>query len=896
MAKDLADELRALARQVSGDFDAPRAEAGRNFWNLARQFRAALPPLLLPHRSGSGRRRLGYLVIKPERMPEYLEVLSGAHGTGDEDVWLYLLGAGKGPTVAWARTVDLAHCTELDAARVIAEADLDILVDLDGAALMAVPLIIALRPARAMVEPLFEPALPGGDRLRAVVPDSVDAAAQRVRLARSAANHAPGSAPHPLDSPTELNGGLKRAINLHRAGELDAARAAYEGVLARYAEHPVAAYLLGNLLHLQDRSSEAIPWLRRAARAAPEFRDAHYALGQRLADSRRWDEAAPAYRRAVELTPSFAAGWSGLGLAIEHDRGPVGRAAIDCLERAVALEPDTLQWRFNLGAVLQRSGDLAAARQAYEQVLARSPEHIEAHFNLGAAAQHQGDYPAAIAAYRAVLRQQPGFAAAYPELGGCLQVTGQIRAWLENFGRFRASCPESLPMAVYGLEASMAAGDPAAHADWRERILAGSFLPVDPEEFTRNWEQLLFLLLHVDLEREVLHQWYECYDAAATAWYGAPAGLPGVRRPGRLRIGYLSGDLREHVMGHMIYAWVNRHDRSRYDVFLYSLAAARDAWTARFQALGMPLVDLGSLSPDTAAARIREDDIDLLIDCSGHTRGAQPGILALKPARVVATHVATPGPVGLRAIDYKLTETLAENEDAQQFVLERLLPVAGGVFPWRRYAAPAALDRSSLGLGPETFVCGAFVSLLKLSPRCLNLWRRLLAQVPAAVLAFSPAQASWQPAYLRWLQAHGIGRDRVVFVPCPADATGQLARYRVLDAALDPLPCGNVNGTMEALAMGVPVVTLVGPRHGERLGNALLSRFGVTATIARDEDAYIRIAERLARDPQWTLQVRALIAQRLVDSPVWDADAHVRGLEAAYDRMLAECGVIAGRQ
>ena len=186
---------------------------------------------------------------------------------------------------------------------------------------------------------------------------------------------------------------------------------------------------------------------------------------------------------------------------------------------------------------MQRSGDLAAARQAYEQVLARSPGHVEALFNLGAVAQDQADYPAAIAAYRAVLQQQPGFAAVYPQLGACLQLTGQIEAWLENFRRYRASCPESLPMAVYGLEASMAAGDPAAHADWRDRILAGRFLAADPEEFTRNWEQLLFLLLHVDLDREILHQWYVRYDATATrvvrraGWIARhPAAGPGADR------------------------------------------------------------------------------------------------------------------------------------------------------------------------------------------------------------------------------------------------------------------------------------------------------------------------------------------------------------------------------
>src|SRR4030095_11796843 len=104
------------------------------------------------------------------------------------------------------------------------------------------------------------------------------------------------------------------------------------------------------------------------------------------------------------------------------------------------------------------------------------------------------------------------------------------------------------------------------------------------------------------------------------------------------------------------------------------------------------------------------DDIDILVDCSGHTRGAQQGILALKPARVVATHIATPGPVGLRSIDYKLPDEYAESSDAQQFTIERLGPVSGGVFPWHRYSRPEQLStRASLGIPDEAYVCGVFV-------------------------------------------------------------------------------------------------------------------------------------------------------------------------------------------
>jgi protein O-GlcNAc transferase len=897
MSQVLVGELRAMAQRFSGSPVAWRAEATRNFWNIAKQLRAALPPLLLPQRTGSSKRRIGYLVAGRLGFAENLAALANAHHGADEQVWLYVLGDVKDPlAAAWARTVDLGGLTELHAARVIAEADLDALVDLDGAAFAAMPLMIALHPARGVIEPAFEPAYSGDAGVEQPVLHAARGVAQLAQLARTAVCGLQTASDWQFDSPAELNGRLNRAILMHQEGGLDAARSAYEDVLSRYAEHPVAAYLLGQLLYQQGRPEEAIPWLRLAARAAPEFRDAHYTLGQRLADAGRWDEAAAAYRCTVELTPDFAAAWSGLGLAVERSQNAADRAAIEHLERAVALEPDTAQWRFNLGAAWQRQGAFPAARRMYEQVLTHSPGHDEARFNLGAVAQDQGDYPAAIAAYRCVLQQQPGFSAAYPQLGACLQLTGQIDAWLENFSHYRTACPESLPMAVYGLEASMAAGEPAAHAHWRDRILAGKFPSTDPEEFTYNWERLLFLLLHVDLDRDVLHQWYERYNAMATACYGSPLTLPTQRRPGPPRIGYLSGDLREHVMGRMIYELVSRHDRARYEISLYSLSAKQDAWTARFQALGVPLIDLSSLPHTAAASRIREGDIDLLIDCSGPTRGAQPGILALKPARVIATHIATPGPVGLRAVDYKLTDSLAESDDAQQFVIERLLPLEGGVFPWRRYGPPGELKRESLGLVPGAFVCGVFVSLMKLSPRCVDLWRRVLEQTPNAVLAFSPTQVAWQPAYLRWLQAHGIGRDRVVFIPCPSNEAGQLARYQVLDVALDPLPCGNVNGTMEALAMGVPVVTLVGPRHGERLGHALLSRFGVTETIAYDEVDYVSLVCRLARDPEWATHLRERIRQRLVDSPVWNADANVRGLETACDQMLAEHGIPVGHQ
>jgi predicted O-linked N-acetylglucosamine transferase (SPINDLY family) len=341
-------------------------------------------------------------------------------------------------------------------------------------------------------------------------------------------------------------------------------------------------------------------------------------------------------------------------------------------------------------------------------------------------------------------------------------------------------------------------------------------------------------------------------------------------------------------MGRMIFELVSRHDRSRFAPYLYALNTTTDEFSGRFKALGHPWVDLARLPYASAAARIGDDDIDILVDCSGHTRGAQQGILALKPTRVIATHIATPGPVGLHAIDFKLTDEFAESPDAQDFLIERLLPVPGGVFPWRRYSPQAPMRRDAAGTRSGAFVCGAFVSLMKLSPRCLRLWRTILERVPDAVIALSPPSPAWHAAYLRWLHAHGIDAERVLFVPHGSDEAAGLARYGVLDVALDPMPCGNVNGTMEALAMGVPVVTLAGVRHGERLGNALLRRFGVTDTIAADEAAYVELVVRLARDSGWATDLRRRIVEAAAHSPVWDAQARTRDFESTLASMLTE--------
>ena len=181
----------------------------------------------------------------------------------------------------------------------------------------------------------------------------------------------------------------------------------------------------------------------------------------------------------------------------------------------------------------------------------------------------------------------------------------------------------------------------------------------------------------------------------------------------------------------------------------------------------------------------------------------------------------------------------------------------------------------------------SFVSLLKLSPRCLGLWKRILDAVPQGVLAFSPTRTEQQALYRRRLESFGIAAERIVFVPWAQDDAIDRARYRLIDVVLDTLPYTGGDTTAAALDMGVPVVTRVGERQAERMTYSLLAHLGVTATVADNDDDYVAIAVRLARDRPWRDAVAAEILAALPVSGLADADRYTRSLESAYERALA---------
>jgi len=888
-----AEALRRIAMALFERDPAAAVIASDAYCTLCAESRPSVP-LLWPLRTGGGSLRVVCLVAESTAatFAHATASISDAFANlspqefaceflcfGDEAATRASLA---GSTLADAMFRSLSAHPEPSIGRAIAATDPDVLLDTAGLANATGPLLAA-RPARniwsltSVVAPMAGPPL---------VDRKLDDARTLASALRAAREALPTSAAATATA-GELAEWWDRAVRAHQRGEQAAAAAGYARVLEAQPAYAPALHLAGSLAREQGDNALALRSLTAALAAAPDFSDARTLAVQSAIAQHDAESAVALAREGLARNPRDVVLWRGLGHA-ELARSN-GVAAAEAFGNALLLAPVDGETHYNRGVALQMAGNTVEAARAYQRALTFRPDFVAADFNLGVLFQLQGQNAAAAAAYKQVLASHKDHVAAHKNLGEVLFASGHFDAWVENFRRFEMYCPNALPLVAQALEVYQYLGDFAKIEQYLEGLRNERFPATSDVELVDALEELLFLLLNFDVEPEMLLRLGETYDQAAGHVYGSPLPRREQRRPGKLRIGYLSADLRNHVMGKMMWHAIERHDRDRFALYFYSTAPVRDGWTEKFVGIATRFAMVATMHELAAADEIVLDDLDLLVDLSTHTQGARPGILAQKPARVQMTHVASCGAVSLSAIDFKLTDRFADVPENQTFHLETLLPMEGCVYPFRR-VAPAVthpFQRARHGIKPETVVIGAFVRLQKLSRRCLTLWRDVLERIPNALLAFSPNDARLRPYYTRVAAAAGIAPARLLFLPQGRDEAENQARYGIVDFTLDTMPYGGVNGTLEALAMGVPVVTLKGRKHGERSGYSILSNLGVGQTIAESGREYIQIAFRLATDAAFMREVRAAIQVGLEHSALADSAAHTRHLEAAYLNALS---------
>lgn len=552
-------------------------------------------------------------------------------------------------------------------------------------------------------------------------------------------------------------------------------------------------------------------------------------------------EAAQCFRHLTDLQPHNAEGFYNLGIA-ERSLGAT-EAAEQAFRRATEINPAYPEALECLAHLLLDRGALSAGSDALRTALALRPDNAEWHVNLGAALQMQGLLGEAIGAYERARALRPGSGIASENLGSTLASQGRL--------------DEAIALYREGLRRNP--GDARTHSNL---LLTLNYLCQGPARVFAEHRR-----------------WEEMHGASTASQPFTNSADP--ERP--LRIGYVSPDFRAHSVAFFIEPILAARDRKVMSVYCYADVARPDAVTERLRQLSDHWRPTHSVSDTDLMRQIREDKIDILVDLAGHTAGHRLAVFAQRAAPLQVTYLGYPNTTGLGAMDYRITDTIADPADQATYCSERLLYLDDCFLCYRPPAdAPAVSAPPAQQAGHITF--GSFNNLAKIQPGVVARWAELLHAVPRARLLLKNPSLTDAIARDRVLDAFttaGITPDRIDLLGLAPSQSEHLALYGRVDIALDTFPYNGTTTTCEALWMGVPVVTFAGRTHAGRVGASLLTAAGLTEFIAASPQDYVARAAALAADVPALVRYRTTLRDRVGQSLLCNAAHLTRNLETA---------------
>lgn len=661
--------------------------------------------------------------------------------------------------------------------------------------------------------------------------------------------------------------------------ELEAAERAYRRCLELTPELARCHKNLGNLLRRQERIEEAIAAHREAIRLDPEDPEAHLNLGNALLQDEQFDEAFRALRCAVDLRPGFVEAIKTLAPALYRHRTREARHEVVVLYRRLReLEPDELEHRNSLGVALQAAGEMDAAVAELEEVVRQDPDHAPARNNLGIMYRTMRRPHDGIAHLRRALELAPEGITERYNLAFSLLELGRVEEADQLIEEVLERDPEQVDaLLAQGLSRHRTCRPREAIESFR-RVLEyqpGHLPAISNACFSSLYDVTLSPQEVTALHRELTSQ-IECPRV-----FGDWPNDPDPERP--LRIGYVSPDFRSHPVGFFFEPVLEYHAED-VEAFCYSLVAAPDETTRRIRGDANHWRDCLGWPADRLAEQIREDRIDVLVEMTGHTGGNQMAVLKQRPAPVQILYIGYPCTTGLDEVTHLVTDRHVSPPGCEALYSEKLLRLPGSFWCYRPPEwAPAPNRLPALTRGYPTF--GSANAMPKLSDPTLELWSRVLREIPGAKLRLKALALEDQATRRRTearFQEYGIPPERLELVGPTLRFDRFLHSYHDLDVALDPIRYNGGTTTCQALTMGVPVVTLPGDHFMSRMSASFLENVGLGNLVARDPDDFVAICKRLVDDLPALAEHRRSLPGRMLESPICDAPRAAEELEGAY--------------
>jgi predicted O-linked N-acetylglucosamine transferase (SPINDLY family) len=526
--------------------------------------------------------------------------------------------------------------------------------------------------------------------------------------------------------------------------------------------------------------------------------------------------------------------------------GDLGRGAeaIEHLQRAVRVSPNSASAHFNLGRICLMFQRRKEAAHSLQQATRLTPKNVEAIYLLGTALLLLDLHEQAIEAFTGALELDPAHG---PALAGLIEGKQRLAVWTDY--------QSNKKRLMQDLEQKKPSAGPFALL----RIFD------DPE-------------LHLTIARR---------EAASNRRNGAVRFPTPSLQAKRLRLAYISADFCRHPTSRLMASFFAHHDREKFEVIGVSLCADDGSAIRKRLVVGFDhLVEAEEKSAQSINEKLRAMDVAIAIDLMGHTQNSRPAIFQKRAAPIQVSYLGYPGTTGAGWMDYIILDPFIATERVRRNLSEKpvILPDCYQINDRERACPETALTRSEYRLPDDGFIFCAFNNIFKITPDIFDIWTRILRSVDGSVLWLLSGKPTVDANLRQEAAARGVSPDRLVFGK-RLEAEEHLSRYRVADLSLDTFPYGGHTTTSDALWMGCPVLTCAGASIAARVAGSLLHTVGLPELATNSLQDYEALAIALAREPERLAQMRATLAARRLTTPLFDTALFARNIEKAYLEM-----------
>jgi predicted O-linked N-acetylglucosamine transferase (SPINDLY family) len=702
---------------------------------------------------------------------------------------------------------------------------------------------------------------------------------------------------------------LSAAAAAYGQGRYAETEALCREILKALPDHVDAMHLLGMCAHDGRRLEEAQQLLERVIALDPRLHDAHNNLATVQFDLGNYEEARRCQERAIALKPNFAVALTNLGNTLMH----LGlyQQALELHERAIKLKSDYADAFCNRGMVEIVLGKLDRAKESFDRALLFQPRHAEALVGNSMVSSELRHHEEAAAKLAMALAIKPGSPRILAQRGRLSYELQRLEPALADFEAALAISPK-LELALRGKaqaclvmgKTAQAIAAAAALIEQNPRSEMGlalmGFAYSNQGEIDTAIEYLdRALAIRPDygdaIRGKIFLQDYRAeadfalQQAVRRDWWDLIGSklpqrtLP--KRPldpeKRIVVGYVAAEFRQHSAGLTLLPVLRNHDRARFEIICYYSWPGADEYTAMFKSMADVWVDAWQLSDDELADRIQADNVDILIDVSGHTTGNRLQVFARKPAPIQATGFGHATGTGMQTMDYVLADPVFIPPSARHLFPEKIhdLPCLITIEP------VSDLQPSELPMLRNGYVTfGVFNRIYKISDDAIRVWSRVMRELPGSKIILKHSLLDdplLRDSLIARFVALGIAQENITCMGSTS-RNDHLLAFADVDISLDTFPQNGGISTWESLYKGVPVVAKLGIGASSRAGASIVAAVGLSDWVAEDDEGYVEIARRFATQPEHLAKLRADLPAQIAASPAGNVETYTRELEAGY--------------